>query len=256
MNREEWDRRYAGRELVWTAKPNGFLVAEVSELPRGRALDLACGEGRNAVWLAARGWEVTAVDFSERGLEKARRLAAERGVEVTWVASDLLGYRPEPQAYVLVILFYLQVPAAELRPIVRAAAESVAPGGTFLLVGHDLRNLERGHGGPKSAEVLYTPEDVVAALGPAIGACCYEVGDEVREAFGPQGAAFFRPGPNGRPHLDIRAANVKQLLDAGVSPGRIHHVADCTFCRADVYHSFRREGRGAGRMVNFVGFAR
>lgn len=99
------------------------------------------------------------------------------------------------------------------------------------------------------------PGEVVAALGPAIGACCYEVGDEVREAFGSQGAAFFRPGPNGRPHLDIRAANVRHLLEAGVSPGRIHHVADCTFCRADVYHSFRREGKGAGRMISFVGFA-
>jgi hypothetical protein len=100
------------------------------------------------------------------------------------------------------------------------------------------------------------PGDVVAALGPAIGACCYEVGDEVREAFGPHGAAFFRPGPNGRPHLDLRAANVKHLLEAGVSPGSIHHVADCTFCRADVYHSFRREGKDAGRMISFVGFAR
>jgi len=96
--------------------------------------------------------------------------------------------------------------------------------------------------------------DIVAALGPGIGACCYEVGDDVREAFGQAGEAFFKPGPRERPHLDVRAANVQQLLDAGIAPGQIHHLADCTFCRPDLYHSFRREGRGAGRMVNYVGW--
>jgi len=96
--------------------------------------------------------------------------------------------------------------------------------------------------------------DIVAALGPGIGACCYEVGNEVRDAFGPRGEPFFRPGGRGRPHLDVRAANVEQLLDAGIALDRIHHVVDCTFCRADIYHSFRREGKGAGRMVNYVGW--
>lgn len=96
--------------------------------------------------------------------------------------------------------------------------------------------------------------DLVAALGPGIGACCYEVGDELREAFGDGGAAFFRPGHGPRPHLDVRGANAAQLLAAGVGPGRIHHVDDCTFCRADLYHSFRREGKGAGRMISYVGW--
>ena len=98
------------------------------------------------------------------------------------------------------------------------------------------------------------PEDLLAALGPGIGPCCYEVGDELREAFGTAGAGVFRPGPNGRPHLDVRAANVRQLLDAGLRPGAIHHVADCTRCRADLYHSYRRDGKAAGRMISFVGF--
>jgi YfiH family protein len=98
------------------------------------------------------------------------------------------------------------------------------------------------------------PADLVAALGPAIGACCYEVGDEVREAFGPSGAPFFRTGPGRRPHLDVRAANVRQLLDAGLAPEALHHVADCTRCRAHLYHSYRRDGRAAGRMISFVGF--
>jgi len=99
------------------------------------------------------------------------------------------------------------------------------------------------------------PQDLVAALGPAVGACCYEVGEELREAFGPSGAAFFRPGTRGRPHLDVRAANVRQLLDAGLVPEALHHVADCTRCRADLYHSYRRDGRAAGRMISFVGFS-
>jgi YfiH family protein len=100
------------------------------------------------------------------------------------------------------------------------------------------------------------PEDLLAALGPAIGPCCYEVGEEVREAFPPSGAAFFRPGPNGRPHLDLRAANARQLVAAGLRPQALHHVADCTRCRADLYPSYRRDGRGAGRVISFVGFAR
>jgi len=99
------------------------------------------------------------------------------------------------------------------------------------------------------------PEDLLAALGPAIGPCCYEVGEELRAAFGPQGASFFRPGPRGRPHLDVRAVNERQLLALGLRPERLVHVADCTHCQADRYHSYRRDGRGAGRMISFVGFA-
>jgi YfiH family protein len=98
------------------------------------------------------------------------------------------------------------------------------------------------------------PEDLVAALGPSIGPCCYEVGDELRSAFGPAGATFFRPGPRGRPHLDVRAANVRHLLAAGLREDRIHHISDCTACRPDLYHSYRRDGAGGGRMISFTGF--
>jgi len=98
------------------------------------------------------------------------------------------------------------------------------------------------------------PENLVAALGPGIGSCCYEVGEDVREAFGPDGPAFFRPGPSGRPHLDVRAANVRQLVEAGLRAEAIHHLAECTRCRADLYPSYRRDGAAAGRMISFVGF--
>ena len=99
------------------------------------------------------------------------------------------------------------------------------------------------------------PADILAALGPAIGPCCYEVGDELRREF-PGGDSFFRPGPRGKPHLDVRAANRAQLTSAGLAAGNIHSIDDCTRCRADLYPSYRRDGRGAGRMVSYIGFAR
>ena len=130
----------------------------------GRALDLACGEGRNAVWLAERGWDVIGVDFADAGLAKAERLAAERSVEVEWVLADVLDYEPPEQAFELVLVFYLQLPAAERRVALGRAADAVAPEGTLLVVGHHLLNLTEGYGGPRHAEVLFTPEDVVAEI--------------------------------------------------------------------------------------------
>jgi len=164
VRREDWDHRYAEKELLWSAKPNRFLVAEVADLPPGRALDLACGEGRNAIWLAERSWRVTAVDFSEVAIAKARERAARDGVEVDLVCLDLLEYEPEPQAYDLVLVLYLQIAAQERRIVLSRAADALAPGGTFLLVGHDLVNLTEGVGGPSDPDVLYTPDDIVAEL--------------------------------------------------------------------------------------------
>jgi YfiH family protein len=111
----------------------------------------------------------------------------------------------------------------------------------------------------KALEVLLAkggePADVVAALGPSIGPCCYEVGDELRPALGPEAEAHFHRGPRGRPHLDVRAVNVDQLREAGVPADHIHHVDDCTSCRKDLYYSYRRDGPGTGRMISFVGFS-
>jgi SAM-dependent methyltransferase len=159
-----WDRRYAEGELLWGGRPNRFLAQEVAGFSAGRAIELACGQGRNAVWLAERGWEVTGVDFSAVAVEQAGQLAAKRGVAVEWVVANLLDYRLEPQAYDLVLIFYLQVPADERRAIVGAAAAGVRAGGTFLLVGHDAENIEHGHGGPQNPAVLYSAEDVANDL--------------------------------------------------------------------------------------------
>jgi 2-polyprenyl-3-methyl-5-hydroxy-6-metoxy-1,4-benzoquinol methylase len=164
VKRADWNRKHGEGGLLFGAEPNRFLVAEVGDLPPGRALDLACGSGRNAVWLAARGWSVTGVDFSDVALEQARALAAQRGVEVEWVDADLLEWQPGDAAYDLVVVLYLQVPADERRRVLTRAAAAVAPGGTLLVVGHDVENLNGGHGGPKDARVLFTPGQVAAEL--------------------------------------------------------------------------------------------
>jgi SAM-dependent methyltransferase len=164
MDSTDWDRRYAGTELVWKAAPNRFLVEEAAGLPPGRALDLATGEGRNAVWLAGRGWSVTAVDFSAVGLDKARRLADEHGVRAEWVLADVLDHAPEPGGYDLVIIAYLQLPEAQLATVLGRAATALAPGGTLLVIGHDLANLTEGVGGPQDPAVLYTAPSIVSAL--------------------------------------------------------------------------------------------
>ena len=162
MDHLGWDERYAVDELVWTAEPNRFLVAEVEGLAPGRALDLACGEGRNAVWLAERGWAVTGVDFSTVGLDKARRLADARHVAVQWERADLTDYQPPAAGFELVIVMYLHLAEASRRIAFRRAAGAVAPGGTLLVVGHDITNPNEGWGGPKDTTVLYGPDDVVA----------------------------------------------------------------------------------------------
>jgi 2-polyprenyl-3-methyl-5-hydroxy-6-metoxy-1,4-benzoquinol methylase len=109
MDPTEWNRRYAGSDLVWSAEPNRFLPPEVAGLTAARAIDLACGEGRNAIWLARHGWHVVAVDFAEAAVQKAQRLASDAGVVVHLVLADVTTYEP-PGTFDLVIVFYLQLP--------------------------------------------------------------------------------------------------------------------------------------------------
>jgi SAM-dependent methyltransferase len=167
VDSRRWDERYAGTEFEWTTLPNQFVAAELAGLPPGRALDLAAGEGRNSVWLAERGWRVTAVDFSRVGLDKGRKLVTARGVDearIDWILADLCDYEPHQGSFDLVLVAYFQV-GAELRAAVLArAAAALAPDGTLLVVGHDLTNLTEGVGGPQDPEVLYTPESITAEV--------------------------------------------------------------------------------------------
>lgn len=164
MQREDWDRRYSEQGLLWSAEPNRFLVAEVGDLLPGRALDLACGEGRNALWLDSLGWRVTAVDYSQVAIAKARDRSVADGASVEFVCADLLDYEPDESAFDLVVVLYLQLPAVERRTALGKATSALAPGGTVLVVGHDLVNVTEGVGGPSDPGVLYTPADLVADL--------------------------------------------------------------------------------------------
>ena len=167
MDAADWDRRYEGADYVWAIEPNRFVAEQVLPLTPGRALDLAAGEGRNAVWLATRGWEATAVDFSAAGLAKAERLATDHGVAVATVVADVHAYELAAGAWDLVVLSYLQLPTEERLAVLRRAAAGVAPGGTLLVVAHDRTNLEHGYGGPQDADVLYDVDETVAAVAGA-----------------------------------------------------------------------------------------
>ncbi|HMQ24520.1 MAG TPA: class I SAM-dependent methyltransferase [Acidimicrobiales bacterium] len=169
MDAADWDRRYDGAGYVWEIEPNRFVAEQVLPLAPGRALDLGAGEGRNAVWLATRGWDATAVDFSTVGVEKAARLAADHDVSVRTVVADALTYEVGACAWDLVLLSYLQLPTDERLAVVRRAAAGVAPGGTLLVIAHDRTNLERGYGGPQDPDVLYDVDETVAAIAGADG---------------------------------------------------------------------------------------
>jgi SAM-dependent methyltransferase len=161
MDAEAWDQRYAASDLVWSREPNRFVAEELADLPPATAVDLAAGEGRNAIWLASRGWSATAVDFSQVALDKGARLAD--GLDVTWVRADATTWQP-PEAVDLVVMAYFQVPAEDRRRAVRGAVRMLRPGGTLLLVAHDSTNLTEGTGGPQDPAVLMSAEDVLADL--------------------------------------------------------------------------------------------
>jgi len=162
-----WDDRYAATELVWSSGPNQFVERALTELSPGRALDLACGEGRNARWLAEHGWQVTAMDFSPVAIDKGRRLAEQlpddQAGRIDWQVGDALD-TPLPADIDLVVIAYLQIPAAERSAVMRRAFTALAAGGTLFVIGHDTTNLTEGTGGPPDPNVLYDAADVLGDL--------------------------------------------------------------------------------------------
>jgi SAM-dependent methyltransferase len=163
MDSTKWDDRYSTSELIWTGRANQFVEANLGDLPPGTAVDLGAGEGRNAVWLAQRGWSVTAVDFSQVGLNKALRLADEHDVTISIERADATTWAPSAPVD-LVVLSYLQLESDERRAVVEHAATWLTPGGTLLVIAHDRSNVSDGYGGPPSAEVCYTVDETVAVL--------------------------------------------------------------------------------------------
>ena len=153
-----WDERYASSGLVWSAEPNALAASLLSNLTPGRALDVAAGEGRMALWLAGQGWQVTALDFSAVGLDKGRARAEELGLQVEWRLANATTEDLGEDAYDLVMVLYLHLPQADIRDLLGRCARALAPGGHLLVLGHDKDNLLRGIGGPRDSDLLYDTE--------------------------------------------------------------------------------------------------
>jgi thioredoxin reductase len=154
-----WDERYRARPEIWSGSPNEALVAEVSDLVPGTALDAGAGEGGDACWLAGRGWKVTAADISRVALERAASRAEGLGLEITWLHADL-AVSPAPGAYDLVTAHFLHVPRFLREPLYRHLAAAVAAGGTLLVVGHDFSDMR-----PELAEMGWTADELAGWLG-------------------------------------------------------------------------------------------
>jgi SAM-dependent methyltransferase len=160
VDADAWDARYADEDRVWGAEPNRFVVQYLSDLTPGTAIDLGAGEGRNAVWLARQGWQVTAVDFSAVGLEKARAMAADAQVPLATVAMDVESFHPNVPVD-LVVLSYLQIPDAHQVRLLRRMQDWLKSGGRVFVVAHDKANQV---GGPPDPGVRYSIEQTLAAL--------------------------------------------------------------------------------------------
>ncbi|MBZ6227367.1 SAM-dependent methyltransferase [Streptomyces olivaceus] len=190
---EFWEARYRDTGRVWSGRPNTFLVREASGLAPGAALDLGCGEGADAVWLASRGWRVTGVDISATALERAAAHAAEAGVgdRVAWERHELGQSFPEG-SFDLVSAQYLQSPVAlDQQTVLRAAARAVASGGTLLLVLH--AGWPSWQTEPPFDAVFPTLDGVVAELGLAEGEWAVGTQETVRRAStSPEGVEGYR----------------------------------------------------------------
>ncbi|WP_051275083.1 bifunctional 2-polyprenyl-6-hydroxyphenol methylase/3-demethylubiquinol 3-O-methyltransferase UbiG [Cellulomonas sp. URHD0024] len=164
---EFWDERYGSADRVWSGNPNPQLVSVVSPLTAGDALDVGAGEGADAIWLASRGWTVTAVDISRVALERAAALAGD--LPISWQLTDVLSWEPGVDRYDLVSAQFMHLPSDELRDLHRRLAAAVRPGGMLLVVGHHPSDHEVPHlQRPDRADLLFTAEDVGVTLDPAL----------------------------------------------------------------------------------------
>lgn len=185
MDASAWDERYRGADRLWSEGPNLFVADRLSQAPPGRGIDLAAGEGRNAIWLAERGWEMTAVDFSEVAVARGRQHAPNN---VRFVVADILDWEPE-QTFDLVLIAYLQLEQDLLRIVVKRAIDWLEPYGELFMIGHDRSNLEAGYGGPQAPEILW---DVPTIQGWLDGLRLIEAGVVRRPVEAPDDVVFAR----------------------------------------------------------------
>ena len=169
-SRAFWEERYSSRSALWSGNPNPHLVSEVSDLSPGTALDAGSGEGADAIWLAERGWQVIAVDFSAVALERGVAQAAERWADISgriaWLHQDLTEWVPAEASYDLVSAQFLHLPKEPRESLYRRLAAAVAPGGSLLIVAHHLSDLQTTIPRPQMPDLFFTAEDVAALLDP------------------------------------------------------------------------------------------
>jgi len=189
-NEQFWDERYRSAAMIWSGHPNLHLVTDAAGLPPTTALDIGAGEGADAIWLAQRGWQVTAVDISSVGLGRARAQAEQQGTDVagriTWVHADLTTWAPPIGAFGLVTAQFMHLPATQRDPLFSRCIAAVATGGTLLLVGHDESDLETTVRRPPSRDLYFHAGDVAATLGD--GWTVTEAGTRARTAADASGA--------------------------------------------------------------------
>jgi SAM-dependent methyltransferase len=168
MGEEFWNERYRSSERIWSGRPNRHLVAEVADLAPGRALDVGSGEGADALWLAARGWQVTAVDISSVALDRAAAHAAEAGEgvanRITWLRADVTRWAPPVPPFDLVTAQFMHLYPNPRARLFADLAAAVAPGGELLVVAHHPKDLEAGVPRPPVPELFYEGDAVTAAL--------------------------------------------------------------------------------------------
>lgn len=166
MDAADWDEKYRAADRLWSVEPNVFVADRLGSHRAGIGLDLASGEGRNAIWLAEQGWHMTAVDFSETAVERGRRHRDDSGLdEVEWVVADVRTWEPpEAARFDLIVVAYLHLLMEDLELVIRRAVEWLAPGGELFMVGHDRTNIDHGVGGPQYPEILWDVEEIVPWL--------------------------------------------------------------------------------------------
>lgn len=165
-----WDERYRSHSSLWSGNPNPHLIGQAADLTPGTALDAGSGEGADAIWLAQRGWQVTAVDLSavalQRGITHAARAGAEIAERISWRHEDLAIWDPGLARYDLVSAQYLHLPGQPRDALFQRLAASVTPGGTLLIVGHHPSDLQTTMPRPPLPELYFTGDDIAAALDP------------------------------------------------------------------------------------------
>jgi SAM-dependent methyltransferase len=181
MDAPLWNERYSQSDYVYGTEPNEFLASVAERLPKGPVLTLAEGEGRNGLFLAGQGYEVTAVDQSEVGLAKARRLAEERGLRIATQQADLAEYVIEPRAWAGIVSIFCHLPKSIRVPLHRAVVQGLRPGGVFILEAYTPQQLGRGTGGPQSIEMLASLDELKRELAGLEFLHAQELEREVRE---------------------------------------------------------------------------